>query len=298
MSIILTSTQTSDAWIWLKTHVPLPLVVAGQTYGFHDLANWHDPPGSRLMHGGRTAVDSVAHLYCVSQIGHMDDIMSLCNGGVSVDLEWYAPKLDLDLTKVINGPKRFRHSLSEHIAFWVRLALASKASTAPFASKRPHIQPEDKGPDGLFIQLSNPAKVELVSVKSSEGDPKNIVSSARFRNKGVPQGKKQLDEFHEFVNNTGSGLARLNEMCRDVCSLLDVDSKQFISLGLQNETTCHAIVVADHQYGHNTLFTSFAKVGNHACRREATYIGSDDWKTFAEAVRVATKEVLVSVGVF
>ena len=67
-----------------------------------------------------------------------------------------------------------------------------------YAISQPNFQPEDKGPDGLFLglDLDQGVYIELRSIKSKIDNPYYLVASVNFRNGGKASKKKQIEEYY------------------------------------------------------------------------------------------------------
>jgi len=187
--------------------------------------------------------------------------------------------------------------------------LASEPSGCPgntqpykhvFGHSRPNIQPEDKGPDGLFLSLLAPCpSIELLSVKSSIGSPKPLISLARFRREGEideDRDKQPLLEWFCLVARGKVGLARLDEKLSQLCTQLGLGADQERRAALLTQTKYNGVVFADERYARQELFTGFRYVASDPKRCIATYIGSVRWRTLAEQIRNHVFKVLQVKG--
>lgn len=290
-----------DAWNWLlKNMSPRPSQVGGLC--LYDLKLWRNEPKHKPLEPNMFVACKLGCLYLTSELGDMDAITNLANGGKAGDIIVPTGSLDADVRKVIESKRRFRIGLSEHLAFWIRLATAAQLEEgcSRFACSLPHVQPEDKGPDGLFLSTGEVNQVEIQSVKNSIGDPQSLLSTEQFRSKGRTSktGKsKLLEDFYEYAYKH-TGLVRLDRLLSDLCRLLNVRAAQSIRMGLLSNTTCsyNAVVVADHQYARIRLFRGYQYVAQSAEHRIATYIGSTRWNEVAEQTRQFVLKKLRRLG--
>jgi hypothetical protein len=242
----------------------------------------------------------LARLYLASGIGDLEAILDMANGNDPTDIVVPAGSLDEDVKKVIKSQPRFRTALSEHLAFWIRLATTAQCpeDCSRFACSLPNVQPEDKGPDGLFLSTGTTSRVEIQSVKNSIGNPQSLISTKRFRLKGtLSVYKKLLEDFHRFAHEN-FGFVRLERLLADLCRLLHISTDRQIRIALLSNTECsyNAIVVADQQYADVELFQGYQYVTPEAKRRVATYIGSTKWTEVAEQTRRSVLQILEQTG--
>lgn len=225
----------------------------------------------------------------------------MVNSGRARDIVVPPGNLDEDVKKVIESRPRFRTALSEHVSFWLRLATTAQcpAGCSKFACSLPNVQPEDKGPDGLFLSTGTVSRVEVQSVKNSIGDPQPLLSTDRFRSKGCvsPRKGKLLEDFHRFAHEN-FGFVRLERLLSSLCRVLDIPLSRQIRIALLSNTVCsyNAVVVADHQYAKVELFQGYQYVTQYAERRIATCVGSTKWAEVAEQTRRFVLQLLKRVG--
>ena len=239
-----------------------------------------------------------ADLYLISQFCDLSTIINMVNSGVFLDVVAYGNPLDADIKGVIRSSCRFRNAFSEHLAFWTRLATeGQKRMSSTFACSLPNFQPEDKGPDGLFIGVGGVDCVEIHSVKNSSSNPAPNICSPSFRKKGIPKRGKLLDDFWRKANEN-FGLGRLDRLLSQVSSSLGVTAQQNVRLALIAECSYNAVVVADDSFATIDLFDGYQRVAADVRRRIATYIGAVNWKEFAEETRQVVERKLKVAGVW
>jgi hypothetical protein len=224
-------------------------------------------------------------------------ILSLTNDQLPHDVVIYHGHLDPDVLAVVSSVTRFRNTLSEHLAFWTRLATEGQCCQGiRFACSAPNVQPEDKGPDGVFLAVGIESEVEVHSVKNSINDPSNLISSKGFRSQGVPVPMKQLDDLWRCAHE-GHGFVRLDRMLADVSRSLRVSADQSIRMSLLAKCGYNAVVVADQAYATPGLFEGYKHVTPDIRRHIATYIGANGWQRVAEETQNAIKSILQRIGV-
>jgi len=250
-------------------------------------------------------VNVAACLYLTSQLQGLQQILEMVRGGPAPDVVEWGPALDSDVKVVIEDSDRFRYALSEHLAFWTRLATAVALQPgSQFGSSPPNLQPEDKGPDGLFAAIGAQVRLEVQEVKSSVGSPRGQIASGRFRSTGrvdtPADGKKTgrlLEDFWLFSKGI-VGFHRLDRLADQLCHALGLSTSQVLRVGLISECLYNAVVVADDRYATVDLFEGYEHVTDDVQRRVATYLGADDWRGFAEHVRALVKATLQAAGVW
>jgi hypothetical protein len=291
-----------DAWNWLVENMsPRPRQDDGLC--IYDLKLWGGVSTRQPLEPSYCIMCALGHLYLASELGDLNAILDMVHGNSAQDIIVPTGRLDADVRKVVESKRRFRTALSEHLAFWVRLATGAQTedcSKSKFACSLPHVQPEDKGPDGLFLSTGEVNQVEIQSVKNSIGDPQSLLSTEQFRSKGrtSKSGKsKLLEDFYEYAYKN-TGLVRLDRLLSDLCRLLNVPAVKSIRMGLLSNTTCsyNAVVVADHQYARIQLFRGYQYVAQSAKHRIATYIGSTRWNEVAEQTRQFALKKLRRLG--
>lgn len=227
----------------------------------------------------------------------------MTNGHPASPVVWRGLSLDNDIVAVIKSEKRFRNHLAEHLSFWIRLAIERKKreaesdnKTIEFSYSKPNIQPEDKGPDGLYLELLPSTRIEIQSVKNNLSNPKSYVSSHSFRNKGIAQKKKLLDDFWRFKHKN-DGLVRLEQQLDSLLGPLTIGPEDKVRMGLIQRGAYNAVVVADDQYADESLFEGYEHVTIDKQKRVATYIGAKNWKMLASRIWLAAKLKLSKFGV-
>lgn len=285
-----------NAWNWLVRFMsPRPDNDCGTCV--YDQKMWGEKSTLVPLQSDLTVLRNLAILYLTSQLMGIRTILDIVHDCSTEDLMVYQTNLDADVRAVIESEDRFRDALSEHLAFWTRLATEVKGKTGfRFACALPNFQPEDKGPDGLFLSMDSLERVEVYSVKNSIGNPKPLISSSQFRKNGVAARYKQLDDF--WLNaNKGLGLLRLDRLLDQVSRALDVTPSQSIRMGLLAECSYNAIVVANQEYAGVHLFEGYERINRNSKKRIATYIGSRSWIGVSKRTRRCVKQILEQAGV-
>ena len=291
---LLTQKEIIEAWSWFVSNMSSRPVNHNSLCIF-DLKLWGS--NTEPLQPNNQFVAVLGRLYLVAQLGYEDIVFDLVKGDDIQDLIWQFGALDEDIQKVVKSVERFRYHLSEHLAFWVRLAVASQHNSSNFACSRPNIQPEDKGPDGLFVSTGAENIVEIQSVKSSTSNPQNLISTKKFRQGNLSSVKqtKQLEEFYKF-STENFGLVRLDEKLANLLRILNVSANHTIRMGLLGNCSYNAVVVADHHYAKVELFQGYEHVTHEVEHRVATYIGSTEWKQVAEKTRKSVVQTLNKAG--
>lgn len=294
--VIVPGSKVARTWSWLSKSLSAR-PSNPQTDFYYDQKSWTNLGIATALAPKSPFTDNIAFLYLISQLSDPKSIVSLANNGVTFNVILPSTNLDSDISVVINNKDRFRHALSEHLAFWVQLATISKIpGIIGFGCASPNFQPEDKGPDGLSLSLGTSAKIEVYSVKSSIKNPSQLIASRKFRTKAKAERGKQLEDFWLCVNK-GWGLGRLDRLLDNICGPLNISPTQKIRYSLLNECAYNAIVVANEVFGQEKIFHGFHHITPTPNRRIATYIGSTRWKSVAEKTRQAVTAYLVGNGV-
>lgn len=292
---LMTPTQTRAAWAWLLNNLP-PRQAIGRDFSYDDLVAWQDVIG-RLLHPSPTVFDQINVLYSMSTFCDARELKDLVNGVAAPKVAVPTP-LDKTLRDLYASETRFRHSLAEHLGFWVPLAIRKRAEpTAVVAGSKPHVLPEDTGPDGIVLDCTRMI-ADLVSIKSSLKSPRSMIASSAFRRSGVPAKKKppQLDEF-QLYDKRNHGFTKVANLALNLASAAQLNLSKQAENALFATLAYHAFVVGSHQHAAPTLFDGFGHIANTSTRRIATYVGAADWKVFAKRARVAFRAALTSVGV-
>ncbi len=296
----------SAAWQWLVSSVSSrPSRPCGEF--IFDHKSWNGGGCCGPLVPLKNVVCWVGSLYLASQLGDLDTIMQLVRSGVAEPVEWFVAKLDSDTASVVKSRPRFRNHLSEHLSFWVRLATEVRRSwscaaspTHEFWHTRPNIQPEDKGPDGLFLSLeSSEPHVEMLSVKNSTGNPQQEVSYARFRKSGQVDetlDRRPLLEGFWLSRHREIGLLRLDVELGSLCRQLGLGADKARRAALLIRASYNGVVVADEKYAQESLFAGFRHVHSDPGRCIGTYIGSQQWSVLAERIRRHIITVLEQKG--
>lgn len=295
--VLISRGEARLAWDWVlqqmsrRPSIPQSLCV-------YDRKHWKIGGTPKPLCTDSSCPNYWAELYLISQFSDLSTIINMVNMSAFQDVLAYASSLDPDIKGVIQSAKRFRNALSEHLAFWTRLATeAQMRKSSAFACSLPNFQPEDKGPDGLFVGFGATDSVEIHSVKNSLHNPAPNICSPSFRKNGIPKRGKQLDDFWRKTNEN-FGLGRLDRLLSQVSDSLGVTSQQSIRLALLADCAYNAVVVADDSFAKIDLFDGYQRFPCEVQRRIATYIGAVNWKEFAEKTRRIVERKLKRTGVW
>lgn len=296
--VLLDKIQVDNVWKWLVANINNRPALSPELCFVDDHKLWGINL-SQLLASSEEFQEKIAQLFLISQLGEIPQVIELSKGGDSFSLFLVTQHLDQDIKVVIESEDRFRDGLSEHLGFWVTLGSLVKSNLyTNYAISQPNFQPEDKGPDGLFLGLdeAQQAHIELRSIKNSVGNPYYLVASANFRNGGDAQKSKQLEEFYLLVEEE-YGFARLDRLLAQVSSYLSLESNQLTrAVLLKNSAKYNAVVVANEAFYSSGMFNGFQRVIDAPDKCIATYIGSDVWTEFAENVRNKVISILQSCG--
>ena len=295
--------QLQEAWDLLLCKVDVRPQVPGQICYFDNKCWGDDPIQPDFEVSFAQTCTMLGRLYIASQFGDHRSLICMANGQPSPAITWTTGNLDHDIRAVIASADRFRNHLSEHLSFWVRLAIERKQrgttnhpSQAEFSYSKPNIQPEDKGPDGLYVEIAPDYKLEIQSVKNSINNPKRLISSAQFRSKGIATPKKLLDDFW-LLYHQSDGLRRMEDLLDRTMTPLHPNTTQQLRLGLIKTSSCNAIVVADSRYACDDLFQGYDYVTPEIAKRIATYIGAINWRTLAAGTNKVVIRILQDQGI-
>jgi hypothetical protein len=297
-----------EAWEWLLSSILMRPTIPGLICYF-DNKCWNDDPAKPNYEEdyARTCM-MLGRLYISSQFGDHHRLIEMVHGRLAPEIIWVGHDLDRDSRTVITNEERFRNHLSEHLSYWIRLGVEIKQrgqeyhpDTIEFTYSKPHVQPEDKGPDGLFLEIAPAEKVELQSVKSSINDPQSQISTALFRTTGkaCPRehpSKPLLDEFWWHMT-CEDGLIRLDSLVDQCLNSLNTDMQQTLRLGLIKTGVLNAVVVASSQYSSENLFTGYHYLTPDITRRIATYIGAVNWQLLASGTLNTVIQIFLKSGV-
>lgn len=296
--VLLDANQVDNAWKWLKANISNRPGLSSTLCFIDDHKLWGIDFSQPLLSTDES-IEKIAQLFLISQIGEIPQVIELSKGGDSFNLFLVTQHLDQDIKVVIESEDRFRDGLSEHLGFWGTLGSLVKLNLyTNYAISQPNFQPEDKGPDGLFLGLNEAqqAHIELRSIKNSIGNPYYLVASANFRNGGDAQKSKQLEEFYLLVEEE-YGFARLDRLLAQVSGYLSLESSQLTRAALlKTSAKYNAIVVANEAFYSPEMFNGFQRVTDAPEKCIATYISSDVWTQFAENVRNKVISILQSCG--
>jgi len=295
---IVSHDKLTKSWQWILQHMSLR-PTSHRAICLYDQKLWSYSLAPQPLEPGSSIPEILSVLYIASELGELKAILDMAKGMSTPEISISKGPLDQDVKGVINNVKRFRHTLSEHLAFWVRLADVAKSnSCSNFSCSRPNTQPEDKGPDGVFIEIGIKSRVEVQSVKSSINNPSTLISSKNFRSGKKVDRKKLLDGFWlQAYQNLG--LIKLQNALSDACSLVDLSSEKRINLGLTLDVCAYnAVIVANNNYADSNLFAGYERINNDSSKCIATYIGSTEWTEVAEETRKCVINTLRHTGVW
>ena len=310
---VLSQDRVQTAWEWLIGNIsPRPDLVPDQCCIF-DQKRWGRILPMALRYQDAATVNYLAELYIISLLGDISQIRYLSMGHEAQSIRYYLPRLEEQFRNQLSANpdaenprdrfKRFRHSLSEHLAFWAQLAhLSELGRLFCYGISYPNFLSEDKGPDGLalFINNQNHVKVELRSVKSSVQNPGSQIASNPFRKRGVVEDEKhfkQLDEFYK-VAKEGYGFRKLEAMLDNVANQIGISINQETRAGLLGSATQYnGMVVADDRHSRYRTFSCFYHVHSDPNYCIATYIGSDNWARLADRVHDCVEQMLNASGI-
>lgn len=286
---LVTREELEGAWNWLlSTMRPRPDTPSKSCVFDHK--HWKIEEQYQPLCANGIIEKHLSLLFLTSEFGDDDQIYNLANFGEATSIGQPIGLLDRDVANVIQEAKGFRDSLSEHLAFWVRLAneAQTRVDGQKFAGKLPHIQSRDKGPDGLFMGTGQKDYVEIQSVKNSIGDPRQLVGTTSFRTHGKVHKREEPKQLEEFwlTANENWGTSRLQRELSNLCRLLQVADPQLFKMALQkNLCFYNAVVVANEKHAREDVFEGYEHITTDVSRRIATYISSEEWKELAEKTR-------------
>ncbi len=286
---LVTNDEMQDAWEWLlDTMSPRPTTPS--QICIYDHKQWQDEGQFKPLKPDTVSANRLAILFLVSELGTDESIYRLANCGEVTQISVPTGGLDRDIANVIKEEKGFRDSLSEHLAFWVRLASAAQINVdgQRFACSLPNVQSRDKGPDGLFITFGHTDYVEIQSVKNTINNPRSLVATRKFREHGQIHQRekpKQLEELW-LTANENWGIVRLQRTLSQLCRLLDIPAEHLFKMSLSKDLCYYnAIVIADQRHASPNVFDGYQYVLDQINRRIATYVSSEKWKELAEMTR-------------
>lgn len=298
--VIINEAQVNAIWEWLITNISnRPDAITA--YGIIDDHKLWILDLSQPLLSTDEYIEKAAQLYLISQIGDITEILKLSKKECAFDLIITTQKLDDDVRVVIESDERFRDGLSEHLGFWTNLATLVKLNRfKTYSISQPNFQPEDKGPDGLFLGLNENQEIyiELRSIKNSIISPYYLVASAKFRNGGDAQKKKQIEEYYLLIEEE-YGFSRLDRLLSQVSNFLNLELNTLTrAVLLKTAISYNAIVVADEAHYTTELFNGYQRISTNPENRIGTYIGSDNWAQFSENVRNKVIHILQTSGVW
>jgi len=303
-TVIVDSSRVLDAWNWFRSEINERPVSAGRVCTY-DLKRWGRGGAVQPLIPCDIHVRVLATLYLLSQL-HRDfrPVFQLVTNGAASDIAIRTPIIETDIKRLISDATRFRWALSEHLAFWVSLAVTSKMpGIGQHIRSLPNLFPEDKGADGVSATIPlNSGVIDVIeyhSVKNSTGDPSNLVATDTFRNRGeVSSSRRKLfDEFWCFVHEN-LGFSRLDELLDGICARLQQSANDEIRSALLAQCRFNATIVANDVFADARLFDGYQFIVADSSRCVATYIGSSDWVAFAEEVQSEVQRLLCAAGVW
>lgn len=294
---LLSSEQLDEAWLWLLNLIQSRPNAPGINCIFHSTF-WGDNPQIPDYEDNLLRISTMlGRLYLASQFGDHRSLISLAHGNGSPSINWVPGPLDRDIRTVITTDHRFRNHLSEHLSFWIRLAVEKKQrgvdyrqDQIEFSCSKPNIQAEDKGPDGLYVEIAPLYKIEVQSVKNSIGNPRRAVASPQFRRSGIACPKHLLDDYWLLINRT-DGLKRLEELLERTLVPLQPSNDQQLRLGLIKLSSYNAVVVSNSRHARESLFDGYEHISYDITKRIATYLGAENWRALA----LRTNAVVVGI---
>ncbi|MBL8078942.1 MAG: hypothetical protein JNM55_13335 [Anaerolineales bacterium] len=295
---LITAQDLQDSWNWLVDYIDIRPTVPGISCYF-DNKSWRDDPLlPEFEEEFPRMCLMLGQLYIGSQFGESRNLIEMVHGRAAQTVHLAAGNLDHDVEAVLLSVPRFRNHLSEHLSFWMRLAVEKKQRGAgyqppqiEFSHSRPNIQPEDKGPDGLYIEVAPQYRLEIQSVKNSIGNPKALIASAGFRKNATPTRKKLLDDLW-LLRHKHDGLLRLEVLLDQTLDILDVDTTKQLRLGLIAGSSCNAVVVANTQFANENLFAGYEHITPEIEQRVATFLGAINWRSLAAETHNCVKQIL------
>lgn len=306
---LLSRKELHDAWNWLISRIQARPANPGLLCYF-DNKCWDDDPArdDYEEHHARTCL-MLGRLYVASQFGDHRSLIGMVHGMPAPEVIWVGRYLDRDSRTVIANVERFRNHLSEHLAFWICLGVENKQrgrayqpENIEFTYSKPHIQPEDKGPDGLYLEIAPSNRIEIHSVKSSIRNPQSQISSHGFRTLGLanprdPQGSMPLLDELWWLVYYEDGLIRLDKLVDQCLNSLHTDLQQLLRIGLVTTSAINAVVVANSRYSSERLFGGFQYVKPDITKRFATYIGAVNWQVLAAGTYEVVNQILHDRGI-
>jgi hypothetical protein len=303
-NVIVCSRCLQGAWQWIASAASLrPRAPCGPC--IYDEKQWSSSEVSGVLQASPRVLSVVTRLYLASQLGDHQRILEMAHGGAAPSVVVWGGTIDADVKVVIARQSRFRYSLSESLAFWTRLAAAQgEPQSSTWGRTRPNLQPDDKGPDGLFASIADEIELEVEEVKSSLTSPRSRMASQAFRVTGrvkePARGAKTGRALEDFwlLEQGIVGFRRLDDLASDLWATLGVSSDQALRAGLISRCTYNATAVANDRHSGAEVFAGYEHVTAEVERRVGTYIGVVDWGVFAKEVREQVRQTLVSAGVW
>lgn len=292
---LMTTTQTQAAWAWLLANLPTRAPI-GPLVSYDDLSAWQDALG-RLLHPSPAVLENVAALYTISTFADERALKSLINGVAAPIVAVHTP-LDQTLRTLYASEPRFRNSLAEHLGFWMPVAIRKRATpAATIVGSKPHVLPEDTGPDGIVLDCGSMAG-ELISIKSSLKSPRQMIASSGFRKTGkaAKGSPPQFDEFYLYEKRN-HGFTKVTDLALKVAYAAQLTMTEQTKSALLSNFAYHAFVVASHEFADATLFEGYQRIANSPSRRLATFLGANNWKSFAKNTRAKFKRLLATAGI-
>lgn len=296
---LVSSAELLVSWQWLKGAVTArPTRCAAGTNHLRDnkLFSCGTPAGPLAIAKGTPESLALGRLYLASLMAPTKAINEMATGGVPPEVRTAKP-FDNQIYAVLKKPARFRAGLAEHLAFWVRLRdTIPRAPGEKCALARPNVQPEDKGHDGLCLKIATKSMAELQSVKNATTTKaRQLVSTSKFRKKGIATSGALLDDFWLFQNEN-VGLHRLEHMLSDVTNSLGLTPDALATQAVIADCAFNGVVVADATQGKPDLFVGYEHIQQVPEGRVATFVGAQTWTATAAAVQDATLNLLNAKG--
>lgn len=307
-SIIISIEEFQEAWVWFLDHISIEMSTVEELGYFLDHKHWQYPHCTKCIDECENADIYLARLYLVGQLASVSDYLEdLINYTFSFYLDYAATELDIKIGRVINAKETkknrnsFRDSLSEHLAFWAILASIIKESECQnFSITKPNLQPENQGLDGLAcLVFDEHLIIKIISIKNSINSPQDAISSSKFRNGSDTDlnDGKIFDEFYNLQEHN-RGFQELDDILNKLLQELQQRrNRKNRRILFEHHGQFNATVIANEKFFGNQLFQGFERISEEPNQRIGIYIGSENWKSFANDVQKRVQEILALKGV-
>lgn len=302
---VFTAVEFKEAIEWFFEKISIQQRLIQQHNYYLDHKHWDDQNIAKCIDCCENSIDYLSRLYLISLLAQVSDYLpQLIDKNIQFKLLCFS-SLDSEISKLIrskeksNNTNQFRNSFSEHLSFWVMVASILKTHKDFLLSMtKPNLLPVDHGPDGLACIVENgQTTVKISSVKNSINSPKDMVVSAEFLRNKETNPSKIIDEFFSF-QKFNHGFERLDEKLNYLLLELKQNSyEQLRQVVLHSKSQFNATVVGNEEYISDDFYSGFLSVSKDAKRCIGVYIGSENWKQFAEKVQSRVLEILNEKGV-